>query len=214
MVALCVTAAIQATNVFFTADQTRVDTPNGASINVFVSMMSAELFGMIFFGKSFVKEKFSTVLIAYPIFLVSVSLVIYALYRAPLIIKSLLLFSMLMLAAALWSPMVSDSGEQWVRIGKTHLAGSRYFIVLMVAMMASWLWFVTDLKKQGKIFTLAGVMCLVLYGIMIGTTDYRLKPYKDYDWKEQAKNCMAQPEGPVCEMTINPGQQWNFILCR
>lgn len=204
-------AGIQLWAVIFTSDNTRSHASLGASVELFIRLISGKLFGVLLFGEKFVNNIAKSLWLALPIFILSMSIIIIALWKANLELKLLILFSTLLISAAFSSPMISTTDPQWPLMTNAS-TGARYFFIPLVAWSTTLVWFLSQMKNKKIKIILATVFGLLMINVFI--SDFKLKAYKDKEFYKHAEIFSSLPSGTEYKIPINPGKGWDVILIK
>lgn len=204
-----ISAGIQIWAVIFTSDGTRSQAPLGASLGLFIKLISAKLFGVLLFGESFVNNIAKSFWLAFPIFFLGTGILLFAIWKARLELKLLILFSALLILAAFSSPMVSITDPQWPLMTNAS-TGARYFFIPLVTWSVALIWFLSQIKNKRLQIVLSATIGLLLINVFI--TDFKLKAYKDREFYKHAEIFSTLPAGTEYKIPINPGKGWDVTL--
>lgn len=206
-----ISAGIQIWAVIFTSDNTRSQAPLGASVELFIRLISGKLFGVLLFGEKFVNNIAKSFWLAFPIFLFGVSIILFALWKARIELKLLILFSALLILAAFTSPMVSATDPQWPLMTNAS-TGARYFFIPLVAWSTALIWFLSQIKNKRIKIVLSAIIALLMLNVFI--TDFKLKAYKNKEFYKHAEIFSNLPNGTEYKIPINPGKGWDVTLIK
>lgn len=210
LIIILLTASIQMVSVILTSDATRSHVPLGASIPLFIQIMSAKLFGIIFLGEGMVNNIIDQHYLSIPFFLIGTFITFYALIKAKIELKLFIVFSMTILFVALHSPMISLTEEQWPLMYRAE-TGSRYFFLPLIAWATSLFWFISTIKiKKVKVIL---VSLITLFMTYVFITDFKIKAYDDFKFSEHIDKFETLPPKASYSIPINP-KNWNIILIK
>lgn len=204
-------ALVQILAVSLTSTVTRSQAPLGASIELFIRLISAKLFGVLLFGESFVNNIAKSFWLALLIFLLGTGILLFAVWKARIELKLLIIFSILLIAAAFNSPMVSITDPQWPLMTNAS-TGARYFFIPLVAWSTALIWFLSQIKNKRLQIILSSIIGLLMLNVFI--TDFKLKAYKDREFYKHAEIFSTLPTGTEYKIPINPGKGWDVTLIK
>lgn len=206
-----ISAGIQIGAVTFTSEITRSQAPLGASLKLFIELISAKLFGVLLFGEGFVNNIAKSFWLSLPIFLLGTSILLFAIWKARIELKLLILFSTLLILAAFNSPMVSTSDPQWPLMANAS-TGARYFFIPLVAWSITLMWSLSQIKNKRLQIILSFIVGLLMFNVFI--TDFKLKAYKDKEFYKHAEIFSTLPSGTEYKIPTNPGKGWDVTLIK
>ncbi|MDX9856133.1 MAG: hypothetical protein RBS86_04960 [Candidatus Moranbacteria bacterium] len=209
--AILLCAGIQVLSVLLTSEGTRSQAPLGASVGLFIGLISGKLFGVLLFGAKYIDDIAESLMLSLPIFLIGMGIIIFALFRASLELKLFIIFSALLITAAFNSPMISNTSPQWPSmISKT--AGSRYFFIPLVAWSASLIWFLSRIKNKKIKIALSLIVGLLVSNVFL--TSFKISRYKDKEFYNHVEIFSNLPSGSEYRIPINPGKGWDVFLIK
>lgn len=206
-----ISAGTQIWAVAFTSESTRSQADLGASAELFIRLISGKLLGVLLFGEKFVNNIAKSLWLALPIFLLGTSLLLFAIWKAQIELKLLILFSSLLIFAAFSSPMVSTTDLQWPLMANAS-TGARYFFIPLIAWSITLIWFLSQIKNKRLQIVLSAIVGLLMLNVFI--TDFKLKAYKDREFYKYAEIFSALPSGTEYKIPVNPGKGWDIILIK
>jgi hypothetical protein len=135
----------------------RPNTALGASLGQFIRLISGQIFmGGIWGQNSFARR--ASIFAATLVFAAGASVLLYGLLKLRLQMKLLLIFAILVTAAALNTPLIAGQKARWFLLAADP--GGRYWFFPMLAFLWSILWLASESSRRiAKIFCLA---CFVL----------------------------------------------------
>ena len=204
-VCICVTACIQLFTVLSTGDH-RLNSELGASVSLFVQIISSRLFGPVFFGSEITFQLWEHTNLAILFFVLGTATLIVGLYKATAPIRIIILYGILMLIAAMIGPMMTSTGgaSQWRFF---ELGGGRYFAIPMVSVFIAFLVLVSHYWHK-SILTKIGLSLLLIHiAISILKNDFLLRPLEDCRWKEHVAK--YKNDNSFSVIPINPGCRQN-----
>lgn len=199
-VCISITALIQATAVVATASS-RSQVELGASLSTFLKVVSSRVFGPVFFGSKTSDNIWESTALTYGVSFFGFAILIYGFFKASNEVRIILAFGVLMLAAALISPMLTldPSQQQWQGL---YDAGSRYFAIPLVCVFIAFL--VTVSKLWGRHILTNTVITLLFICVVVSLrNDFSLRPLSDCAWKESVAE-FSQGETDRVKIPINP----------
>jgi hypothetical protein len=127
--------------------------------------------------------------------------------KGPVSYRQFVVFSALIVVAALKSPMISDTVPQWLPMQSPGIAG-RYFAIPILA------WFVTLVLLAADSGWWRWLARLAMAGCLAGiVADWRYAPYVDTGYYQQAEIFDRAPSGTVVILRENP-IPWQFQLTK
>lgn len=204
-------ATIQLLSVSLTSVSTRSQASLGASIELFIRLISGKLFGVLFLGEKFVNDIAKSFWLAFPIFIISIGIILFAVWKSNLELKLLILFSILLLIAALSSPMVSTTNPQWPLMANSS-TGARYFFIPLVTWAITLIWFFSQLQNKKIKLIILIITGLSLVNVI--KADFKLKPLKEKEFYKHAEIFSTLPTGTKYAIPSNPGKGWDIILIK
>ncbi len=194
--------------VLYRADPSiRYSAPLGATTRLFIDLLSGHVFLAAMFGFSNYSERLPftfLVLVA----LLGLVLFAYALLRTKLEIRLFVLFSLLVFAASLRSPLVSRSDPQWQVLD--HAYGIRYWFFPMLGFLWSVVWLAQPGKNKWlRSFALA-VIALMIFGI---AKDWEYPAFSDHNFAQYAREFERMPSGKAMVFPLYP-DGWTMQLVK
>jgi hypothetical protein len=185
----------------------------GANCFALLHLLGSKLFGALLLGPNAVHRLLRCGWLALVAFSVGTAILAIAWWRGPGTLRSLILFAMGLLAAALIAPNVTPAGDQWEVMGQVAMAGSRYFLLPMVATMAAMVWLGSQVAAANGWRRGVAAACCVLaaIGIYHGAVHYRLQAFADLGFAARAAAFDALPPGTPMLIPINPDWQMRLV---
>lgn len=205
-------AVVQLSSILFSVSTDRIQNNEGFSLGILTRLVAAKMFGVLLLGKGMLKDVFHNAWIAYPLFTFGLACISYAIVRGTVFVRALVSFAFLLLAFALKSPMVSPTGNQWAAMGNDTTAGSRYFVIPLIAAIAVFVWILSRMWIQKRMTYAVFFSALIIMAMIHGFSDYQLKKYKDFHWRDGVEKFHSLPSGSVIDIPINPGPGWSVHL--
>lgn len=214
VVVLC--AAIQALAVLTTSSATRPHPPLGATPHGFMAIVTGNVFagaviGLNHYSSVFAQPWWEPHRIALrATFVVGIAIFLYAAFRAGVELRLFVLFAWILLVASLLTPVLSLTGQQWPLLAHPG-AGDRYYLIPMLAFLASAVWIMC--RSRIKLLRLAAGAVIVAT-ILIGIPgDWSYPPYADFHPEQYAKILDRAAPGSRVVIPINP-PGWDVELNR
>jgi hypothetical protein len=186
--------------------------PLGASLPRLVEILGGTLFGNTVLGVSMHTSyvEAHTLLISSLILVVAVAVMGLATWRGPLELKLFNLFSAMVLAGALVSPVATTRGSQWQALSTA--AGARYWFLPSLALLVDLVWLCGQ-AWQGR--RMVGALSLVILGVicLLGVrTDFRYPDVLAPAWGPQVQAFERVPPGTAFTFVTRPG--WHMTLIK
>jgi hypothetical protein len=204
---LAVTIPIQ---VYADLTSPRLHVPLGASLNNLVLIVSNRIILTGLFAEEggthvFLAGTSHGTLFSAVICVLSLPIVVYAAWRAPVALKMFALTALGVAASGLAAPLVSNTGNAWA-IMTVSRAGERYFLLAQVAWVITLLWAATRLRRPWLKRTALAV-CAVAFGSGL-ITAWLYPPFQDYHWAQEAREITTATPGTKLVLPIPPGGGW------
>ena len=184
--------------------------PLGANINLFLRILGGHLFVSSIFGENgflwTIYRPFWKDGTAIMINLLGLGLVVYASIKSNLELRLLIVFSVLIVAAALVSPAITDQKTQWEFMWYPHI-GSRYWLIPIFCFILVLFW--TARNAENKILRVIAAALLLLTPIGI-YQDWQYPPFKDLNFPKYAAEFKTAESGREVSIPINP--DWEMRL--
>lgn len=197
-------ALIQSAAILLTGHSNRVQTPLGATPELFAKILA----GQVFLGALIGQRGYERIcspsreyyLIAILVAIAGVAVFIYGLLNAPMELRLFTTFAALVFGISLLSPMASGSTPQWQVLWLPG-AGGRYWFIPMLGFITLLTWLPSAknprLLRTVAVFTLA----IMVIGIQL---DWRHPAFADFNFKNYATKFTAAPQGTKVMIPINP----------
>ena len=209
-------AAVQALSVLTAGPSARPHGALGATIHGFMAILAGNVFagaeiGLFHYTQLFAQEWWNPHSQALRLaFLVGMAVFAYAAARGPLELRLFILFGWIMLTAALLTPVVSLTGDQWPLLSHPG-AGDRYYEIPMLAFLASVVWMMT--RSGVPVLRILGGL-LIAATLLVGMpTDWAYPPYTDMHPARYADILDRAAPGTRVVIPINP-PGWTIELVK
>ncbi len=142
------------------------------------------------------------------------SVVVLAVWRGPIELKMFNLYTGLVLAGSLWSPVIAPIGSQWQVL--TGELGLRYWLLPSLAVLADLVWLAGQFTSARRWAAPAGLLCLVglialaAFGIR---EDFRYPAVGAPSWPAQVQRFDSLSPGQPFTFNIRP-PGWSLTLTR
>ena len=202
---LCAAAGVQFLAVLLTGGG-RSSVELGASFTVFVKVIASRTIAPVFLGTKSSDNIWHNELMAFFVFILGAMMILYALWKASTAVKIIIVYGMLVLGAAMLSPMLTlDPNEkQWLGL---EIGGGRYFVIPLICVFVAFLVFVAEFWGRNKIIN-SIIAVLLLCTVISLRNDFSIKPLKNCGWKEQVAAFRAG-KLPENKIAINPSCSLN-----
>lgn len=207
IVVLAATSVIQLSALLRSASATRPHVILGATWNRFLQMLARQIYLAALLGEPSIAAHRSFLVLS-GVALLGTCIIVYCLIKAPLELKLFIVFSLLVFAASLRSPIVSTTEPQWQVLMRA--AGIRYWFFPMLALVWALIYCVSS-KSTWPIRVVAGVALLSMpMGIFY---DWRYPAYKDFDFPAHARQFASAAPGTLVSIPIIP-DPWMMHLTK
>ena len=194
---LALTSVVEAWALVSGGWQQRIRTPLGASPFLFAKLLA----GQIYLGALIGQNEFSghaNFHTAGAVCLIGTFIMCWCLFNAGWELRLFIVFSAMLLAAALKSPLAGGRESQWEFL--INSTGGRYWFFPMLAFSWSLLWCAT--QSGSKPWQILGIVCLAI--MLCGEArDWKYPPFPDKDFRRYVQEFNAALPGtkvtiPVC----------------
>ncbi len=199
---LAVTSLVQATVLLRSGWQERVQGPLGATPLLLAKILAGQIYAGALIGQNgFASDAGIPALAA--VVLVGTSLLCWCVLKGGWELRLFILFSAMLLAAALRSPLIAGPQPQWELLAT--VTGGRYWFFPMLAVLWSLVWCATrSAFKPCQVFGLIGLTAM-LWGVV---NDWKYAPFPDEHFPRYVKEFAAAPPGtpvtiPICPHGFN-----------
>lgn len=204
---------VQGLTVLTTAGA-RLNTVLGASLDKFVRIVGGQLVLPIFLGSNRLdrlSDNPTTVtLVASLLTIAAVSAFIYGLAAGTLELRCFILFSLLVLTAALAYPTIEPIQYQW-DVFLVPGQGLRYWYLPRLALMATLVWLLGR-SRPAPVRMLAGALTCVMTFALI--SNWRYPPLPDFHFDDYVRVFEQLPSGQTGRFRLNPGGPWVMKLVK
>lgn len=208
---------LQAT--FILLSNSRPSPPNGATFPRLIGIVGGQIFASMALGMKTVLiwylsgDHHSLFRMELAATILGAGIVAYALVYGPREIRFSLLFAGLVLAVALWNPLVIPGSPlpQWEILQFPGL-GNRYYFYPMLAVLACLVWMLRS-NSPGKQVAHAAAfaaLTLMLFGVY---KDWSYPRFKDFHFKEFSAEFQKAPAGTKVVIPLNP-TGWSMELVK
>lgn len=182
----------------------------GASIKNFSRMVGGQIFvGSIISGNGYqwlIENKLWKDLSIALINLIGFSLLIYGALKSKIELKLFILFSTLVFAASIISPISDPKDKPWDILINPNVTGRYWFIPTLCFIVT-----IFDLAAYAKSKTIKIISIIIILLMPIGiTSGLKVPPFKDYLFKKYAQEFENAPSGTEVTIPINP--DWEMKL--
>jgi hypothetical protein len=133
-----------------------------------------------------------------------------AFVRGPEVHRLFVVFAAVILAAALWSPVISNTQPQWIAL-ETPGAGSRYYLMPILAWFAGLLVLAGDSNRVLR----AGARALIVVSLLGVRTDWGYPREPETNFAAAGKIFDTAPKGTIVTFREAPNPEvWLFTLTK
>jgi hypothetical protein len=195
---LAITSALEGLALLRGGWQQRIHTPLGATPLLFAKILAGQVYLGALIGQNEFASRASLPAVA-AVFLIGTSVLGWCLLKNGWELRLFIVFSAMLLAAALRSPLAAGLQRQWEFLATS--TGGRYWFFPMLAVSWSLIWCATQsASKPCQIFAM---MCLaaMLCGEM---RDWKYPPFPDKHFLQYVNKFDAAPPGTVVTIPLCP----------
>lgn len=207
-------ALIQTTCIVLTLQDSRSQTPLEATPELFVRILSGQVFLGALIGQRgyewIISPSGLYAVLASVISMTGLIVIINALFKAPMELRFFIIFASLNLGAALISPQASSNAiPQWQVLSLPGLGG-RYWFIPMLAFVVVLVWMLG--KSSSSWLRVFSMLALAIMAIGI-VLDWRHPPFIDFNFKGHARQFEVSQKGTKITIAINP-PPWSMTLIK
>jgi hypothetical protein len=195
---LAITSVVQAMTLLRGGWQQRIHTPLGASPFLFAKILA----GQVYVGALIGQNEFATrasLPAAAAVGLIGTSVLCWCLLKGRWELRLFIVFSAMLLAAALSSPLAGGLQRQWEFLATS--TGGRYWFFPMLAVSWSLVWCAT--QSESKTCQILGLICLA--AMLCGEVrDWKYPPFPDKHFPQYVHKFAAAPPGSLVTIPICP----------
>lgn len=203
---IAITSMLQVIAITFISHYQRIGSQNDGNFLDLVKIVDGQVFMGGLLGVEFVEFFYQNNLVLYVLFCLGNSLLIYALVKSPIWLKSLIIYSTLLLISMLFSLRPVDGHNIWSLISYSG-AGQRYWMIPIIAWISSLIWIMFCSKPKLLKVISALLLLLLVWGF---PTSWRIKPYDEINFQYYSRRFEEKRPGETFIMVINPG--WELKL--
>lgn len=178
--------------------------PLGASVKLFIRIVAGHWFFSPIFGEQSFSKAFDRFVWkdGFPaiINLAGFGLLGYAFLKSKIEFRLLIIFSALIVAAALVSPAITKDVPQWTVMWLATVGG-RYWLIPMFCFLLSLFWVARN--SPNKFVRFVSIFLLLASSIGI-IKDWQYAPYKDLEFERHAAEFNQTKSGEEITIPINP----------
>jgi hypothetical protein len=204
-------AGIEVLSVWVAGGSERVvNAIRGASPELFFQILAKQVFLAVLVGRRTVVDySFDSrwgLILAVVVVMVGISIELYALFKAPLPWKALILFSTCTLAGGMAYPMMFS--PQWP--GLLQSGGVRYWFFSLLAFIASMVWMLEERNPAVVRRIAMALLVVTLYGVI---QDWGHPRLIDLHFETYAQSFAETPAGTRFRIPLNPAG-WFMVLMK
>ena len=195
---LTVTSAMEALALLRGGWQQRIHTPLGATPLLFAKILAGQVYLGALIGQNEFASRAHLPAVAI-VFLIGTVVLSWCLLKGGWELRLFIVFSAMLLAAALTSPLAGGLQRQWEFLATS--TGGRYWFFPMLAVSWSLIWCATQCAfKPGQILGLMGLAAM-LWGEL---RDWKYPPFPDKHFPQYVNKFAAAPPGSTVTIPICP----------
>jgi uncharacterized MnhB-related membrane protein len=204
-------AGIEVLSVWVAGGSERVvNAIRGASPELFFQILAKQVFLAVLVGRRTVVDySFDSrwgLILAVVVVMVGISIELYALFKAPLPWKAVILFSTCTLAGGMAYPMMFS--PQWP--GLLQSGGVRYWFFSLLAFIASMVWMLHERNPAVVRRIAMALLVVTLYGVI---QDWGHPRLIDLHFETYAQSFAEMPAGTRFRIPLNPAG-WFMVLMK
>jgi hypothetical protein len=203
--ALC--AGLQLSVLLQADPAVRASAPLGASLRLFIDLLSSHVFLAAIFGSGNYAARVHFVLLV-AVAVTGMIVLCYSIAKAEWELKLCLIFSLLVFAGSLKSPLVSVKDPQWPVLD--HANGIRYWFFPMLAFVWSLLWCARSARWKAARSCAGVLVALMLVGIL---RDWEDPAFPDRNFTQLARAFERLPAGQSMVFPLYPNG-WSMQLVK
>ncbi len=212
MVAGC--CAVQAACLLATMDATRSTAPLGATLLGFVRIVAVQIVLGPLLGTRIGRHLADSPVWAWSgvptlIFLTALALIVFALWRGPVLLRMGALAAACLFGAALAHPQVNLTEPQWPLMANPG-TGQRYYFVPMLA----WLGVLLTLARAREPALRSAALALLLLAVVGIVGDWRPTKMAATDFVAKARAFADAPAGTRMEFPLHPPGVYPMVLVK
>jgi hypothetical protein len=195
---LAVTSALEALALFRGGWQQRILTPLGATPLLFAKILAGQVYLGALIGQNEFASRANLPAVAV-VCLIGTCVLCWCLFKGGWELRLFIVFSAMLLAAALRSPLAAGRQRQWEF--RATSTGGRYWFFPMLAFSWSLIWCATQCAC--KPCQILGLICLA--AMLCGEVrDWKYPPFPDKHFRQYADKFNAAPPGSLVTIPICP----------
>ena len=195
---LAVTSAVEAFMLLGGGWQQRIHTPLGATPFLFAKILAGQVYVGALIGQNEFASRANLPAVVVAC-LIGTSVLCWCLLKSGWELRLFIVFSAMLLAAALRSPLAAGLQRQWEFLATS--TGGRYWFFPMLAVSWSLIWCAT--QSACKPCQILGLICLA--AMVCGEArDWKYPPFPDKHFRQYADKFAAAPPGTPVTIPICP----------
>jgi hypothetical protein len=204
---LAVCALLQFIHIQQADPNIRYKAPLGASVHLLINFLSSHVFLASIFGSANYTARVRMTVLSL-IAIGGIAVITFAAIKAKWEFRALLLFSMLVFAATLKSPLVSRTVPQWQVLDEAY--GIRYWFFPMLAFLWALLW----IANSRTIRLLRwGTMAVLLLSVAGMARDWQYPSFSDHNFPKYVAQFESLPAGEAMAFPLYP-DGWSMQLVK
>jgi hypothetical protein len=206
LLTLATGALLQVIALLRTGNATRVQGGLGATPVLFAKILASQVFLGALVGRNNLPYRHSYTLHAVLITVAGIAALVYALWRARWELRLLIVFTSIILTAALLNPMAAP--PKWPALLTAW--GVRYWLLPMLTFVATLLWMAGNRSPRAVRFIAVATLLLMSVGIV---REWRYPRFVDLHFGAYARQFSDLPKGSSLDIPLNP-PGWSMTLTK
>lgn len=184
----------------------------GITLTRFFNIVGGQVFGTAIFGADSLHLLFSRPWVTPLLTILGVGLMTYVFIKCSIELKLFIIYSFLILFAAMFFPTSSSSPKGLWYILQEEGATARYFFLVHLAVFVSLVWL---LYSRRYIFLKVASVVIIILALMFGIpNDFRYSQIPNLHFADYANKFQSLPKGQKERIPINPGPSWDITLIK
>ncbi len=200
-------ALIQGIAILFTAATVRSAEASETTLELFTKILAGQVFLGTLVGQngyqSFFPPSPGYTLFAFLVMGLGLLALAYVLFNAPLELRMLVLYGVLIFTASLLSATIA-----WEKLCEPGFS-TRYWFIPMVAFAVSLVWLTGQRRSRGVRFVAIAALAIMFTGIV---GDWQHSPLPDLNFQEYVAEFEQAPPGTTVTIPVNPSGWFMYLV--